>query len=385
MTLSLEILEGTSAFERLQPEWSALVDLAGGPASVFLQPEWHLAWLDAHSDLRPTLIIARSQGRLAGVLPLVRIRRDWVAVRVAPTGVDTSDLLPPLVEPALASVVVPALFDAAFQRFGKWVVYWWRGLPSEDASLDLLREHFRERGLVWFEEREPSPRFRLVGSTYEEAERAWSKSHRQDVRRQRKRLADLGPISLWQPSSLPEASETLEVFFDVHDEKWLSQGFPGKFQNPAVREHFRSILRRLWGRGLHFSTLRCGSKHLSYHLGFLSGGWLLWYRPAYRLEAAQYSPGKVHIALLVEEAYRLGWKGVDFLLGDEKYKFAWSNEQTDVVHLNVSRYSRLPTYVWYRSARPLIRSRVLNLYRRSKAWLERRRLQPDPEIPGAGK
>jgi CelD/BcsL family acetyltransferase involved in cellulose biosynthesis len=379
--ISTDVEQGIRAIERIQSEWSALVDRSESAASVFSRPEWHLAWLDAHPKTVPTLISAHAEGQLVGVLPLVRIRTDlkgMFATLISPSAGDVTDFNSPIVKPETASTVLPALFDAAFQHFGKYSVYSWRGFPADDPSLSILRSYFRNEGVAWNEVREPAPRLRFEGSGYQDAEKQWSANHRLDVRRRRKRLAQEGPLSLWQPSSLPEANELLEAFFDVHDAKWLSQGVPGKFQDSWRREHYRSILRRLWGRGLHFSTVRCGAVDLSYHFGFVSGGWLLWYKPAYRTDYAQFSPGKVHISLLVEEGYRLGWKGIDFLLGDEKYKFAWSNDSTDVVHFNACRYSWLPSYIWFTSARPLVRSHFVGIYWRSKSWVQRQRLRVAP-------
>lgn len=375
--ISIEISKGVQAIEAIHSEWSDIVDRSESGGSIFVRPEWHLAWLDSHPKTVPTVITARLEGRLVGVLPLVRFQtgaKDMFTTLIAPSAVDTCDQQSPIVEASSASVVLPALFSAAFRHFGKRHVTLWRGVPADDPKLEVLREYFREQSISWQESRELAPRMRLPGITYQDAEKQWSANHRIDVRRRRKRLAEKGIVSLWRPSSLSEADEALEAFFDVHDSKWLSQGIPGRFQDPSKRQLYRSMLRRLWGRGMHFSTVRCGGVDLSYHFGFLSGGWLLWYTPAYRLEYAHLSPGKIHIALLVEECYRAGWKGIDFLLGDEPYKFSWSNDQTEIVNLYASHYSWLPAYLWFTRARPVVRSRLLGLYWRSKSWMQRRRL-----------
>ena len=118
--------------------------------------------------------------------------------------------------------------------------------------------------MPWVEEREQAPRLRLKTFEFTTVEQGWSANHRSTVRRKKRRLAEQGPVSLWQPATLEEAQPVLEEFFRVHDAKWLAQGFPGMFQDPKQRAHFHAILKRLWGRGVHFSTVRCGSADVSY-------------------------------------------------------------------------------------------------------------------------
>jgi CelD/BcsL family acetyltransferase involved in cellulose biosynthesis len=235
----------------------------------------------------------------------------------------------------------------------------------------LLRSYFKQRRMPWVESGEGAPRLRLDGREFEEVEQDWTSSHRKDVRRQRKRLAaEKGPLSLWQPSSIEQAEPVLAEFFQVHDEKWLSQGFPGMFQSPEQQRHFRAILRHLWGKGLHFSTLLCGDTHVSYQFGFFAGNWLQWFRPSYRTEFGVYSPSKIHVGMVIEEACRQKWNGVDFLLGEEPYKLLWANDSTEVVNLHAGFHEWAPSYFWFTRGKPYVKERLAGRYVRAKAWLQ---------------
>jgi CelD/BcsL family acetyltransferase involved in cellulose biosynthesis len=262
------------------------------------------------------------------------------------------------------------MVDAAIEHFGKGSLYWWANIPTCETASTVLASHLRARGMHIAEEFEVAPRLNIEGRSYAEVEAMWSASHRTDVRRQRKRLAAKGAISLWQPSEVSSARALLEEFFVVHDQKWLSQGQPGRFQESVQRKHFRSIVERLWGRGLHLSALRCGDVNVSFGFGFFSDGWVQWYRPTYRHEYQNLSPGKVHIALLVEEACRWGWRGIDFLQGDEGYKFQWSNQQIRVVNYYASYYAWTPAYLWFTKGKPYVRKKVGPMYMRTKAQLQ---------------
>jgi CelD/BcsL family acetyltransferase involved in cellulose biosynthesis len=235
--------------------------------------------------------------------------------------------------------------------------------------------------MPYMEDREGAPRLRLDGRDFAGLEKGWSSSHRIDVRRQRKRLAEQGPVALWLPTSVEEALPVLNEFFDVHDQKWLDQGFPGMFQDPANRAHYQALVRRLWGRGLLFSTVKCGDTHVSYAMAFFSGGWIQWYRPSYRSQFHNYSPSKIHIALLLEEACRQQWQGFDFLLGEEPYKKAWANDQTEVVgiHAGFSKWS--PAYFWFSKGKPFVRVKLAAAHIRMRARIQKLRLKLKGDTP----
>ena len=367
--ISVNVSSGTEAIQALAGEWEALI--AGSFAAVFAQPAWHLAAMDALPRRDLSVIAARENGRLVGVLPLARIPTDargLYLTLIGPPG--RGDYQPIVLDPDSTVDALPPMLEAAFDRYGRQGVYWLPNIPSTDPALPALRKFLDENSMPYVEERESAPRLRFPTTDFASLEQTWPASHRKDVRRQRKRLADRGAVALWQPSSLEDAEPVLAEFFRVHDDKWMSQGFPGMFQDAAQRDYFRAILRRLWGRGAHFSTIRCGSIDVSYHFGFSSGGWLQWYRPSYRPEFAAYSPSKIHIAMLIEEACRLGYTGFDFLLGAEDYKTLWCNEEVEVVNIHAGFHAWDPKYFWFSRGKPFVRERLQMTYLRARAWMQ---------------
>jgi CelD/BcsL family acetyltransferase involved in cellulose biosynthesis len=375
--ISVQISKGAEAIGALGGEWDELV--RDSHAAAFLGHSWYLAWADVYPPKEIAVVTARDGGRLVGVLPLARIQTGWKGLffkLVVPFAL--GDYQPFIVDTACAATVLPTMLDAAIQHYGRRGVYWWPHIPATDPSIEILRSYLDARHMPHVEEREVAPRLRIGGADFAAVEKGWASSHRIDVRRQRKRLAEQGPVSLWQPATLSEAEAVLDEFFQIHDRKWLAQGSPGAFQDPLRRAHYRAILRRLWGHACHFSTIRCGSTNVSYHFGFLSGGWLLWYRPTYRPEFSRFSPSKIHVAMLIEEGCRAGWRGFDFLLGEEPYKLQWSNEQLEVVNVHAGFHERAPSYSWFSKGRPVMRQRFAGDLMRARAWWQKRRGADSP-------
>ncbi|HEX5421482.1 MAG TPA: GNAT family N-acetyltransferase [Gammaproteobacteria bacterium] len=368
--IATEIVEGMNGLQAIEEEWRALV--GDSFSAVFSRPEWHRAWLDAFPPKQIALVTARLAGRLVGLLPLSLIRSDARGLYlslVAP--IARGDYQSPIVEAAAAHDALPAMLDAAVRRFGRHTVYWFPNIPSDAPALPILLSYMQRRGMVYSATTEVAPRLHINGRTYREIEAAWSAGHRKEVRNKRRRMAALGELCLWRPRTLDEALPALEEFFAVHDEKWLSQGRPARFRNPQYRRHFMAMAQRLWNRGLHLTALRCGATNVFTSMSFVSDGWVLLYRPAMRLEYQKHSPGTVFISMLIEEACRLSWQGIDFLLGAEDFKFRWSNDTLKVVGLHAAFSAWSLPYQWFARGKPYMLQRLEPEMARAKACVQR--------------
>jgi len=373
--LSVQLSEGREAIEAIANEWDLLV--GDSFTAAFSRPHLYLAWLDAFRTPNIAIVTARNDGRLVGVLPLARFRTDARGLYftlIAPFA--RGDYQPPIVDPAVAPEALPAMLDLGFRHLGKRGVYWWPNIPITDPSLELLRSFFATRRMPCMEEHEIAPRIRLNGASFADVEKSWTTKHRTDVRRRRKMMSAKGPVSLWQPATLDEAEPVLAEFFRVHDERWLARGLPGMFQNPAHRRYFQAVLRRLWGKNLHFSTVRCGGVDVSYHFGFFAEGWVQWYRPSYRISYSEFSPGKLHIALVIEQACQSHWKGVDLLLGGEPHKDLWANDSMEVVSIHAGFHPWTPSWFWFSRGKPFTRRHLQMTYMRALAWTQKLRQRP---------
>ena len=367
--ISVEVITDTAAREALSGQWQTLTE--GSFASAFTQPAWYNAWASAFGASHPTLIAAFENGELVGILPL-GISRPTLPNLFLPFVVPYArgDYQPFLVVPNRQAEIVPKLLEAAFAHFRKESTFLFPSIPSTDPSLPVLRDWLRSKGYPTTEELETVPRMRTKGMTYEQLEKTWPANHRKEVRRRLKRLAEQGEVSLWRPSSVEETMPVLHEFFEVHDEKWLSQGYPGRFQEPRHRKHFEEIVMQLWGKGLFFSTVRCGDINISFQLGFQSDGWIQSYRRTYRLNFHAFSPGTAHIALLSEYVCQENLQGVDFLRGEEPHKYRWSNESHDVIDITCGRRSSSTSYFWLTKGKPYTRRTVGRYYMLSKAKLQ---------------
>jgi CelD/BcsL family acetyltransferase involved in cellulose biosynthesis len=142
-------------------------------------------------------------------------------------------------------------------------------------------------------------------------------SLRGDIRRQIRRIGELGPLSLYQYNTVEEALNILPQFLKLHSDRW-----PGAYKAPEF--HKNLIVYGLKSGIIQLTSLKSGDKTLSYHLGFTQNKTYYYYMPAIDPEYENLSPGKVHLFKFVERAIADGIKIFDHLRGDENYKEGWT-------------------------------------------------------------
>jgi CelD/BcsL family acetyltransferase involved in cellulose biosynthesis len=148
---------------------------------------------------------------------------------------------------------------------------------------------------------------------------------RERVGRLFRRLQDRGGYVLRRvsPDSIPEA---MGQFFQCYAEQWGQGGRPHVMQNPETRSYY-SALAEAAARldKLRFTALEVDGEPWHWHLGLEHRGALLWYKMTYDLRFSQFSPGMLHLSLLVEDGIASGTRYLDLGCGAEDYKFKWTD------------------------------------------------------------
>ncbi len=170
-------------------------------------------------------------------------------------------------------------------------------------------------------------------STWSDFEKSLSPNLRTDVRRRKRRVAEMGPVSLlvYGKQDVSDAKKAVEEMFDAHAQQW--QGTPSEtyFESPGIKEFYKELIDRLLPQGLlHFSRLMIDGSVAAWHFGFLHRQSLHWYKPVYSHDHAHLSPGKLILAYLVEQGIEEKWKEIDLGVGNEFYKQAWMNTSCEL-------------------------------------------------------
>ena len=114
-------------------------------------------------------------------------------------------------------------------------------------------------------------------------------------------------MRIFRPGEKDDAREELSRFFKAYEGQWAPRGMH-TYEPREAQNLFRYLIDDMLETGLiHFSVLKCGDDPIHWHYGFLHDSRLHWYKPTYSVAWANYSPGKVHVAYLIENLYKRGF------------------------------------------------------------------------------
>jgi CelD/BcsL family acetyltransferase involved in cellulose biosynthesis len=144
-----------------------------------------------------------------------------------------------------------------------------------------------------------------------------------------KRLAEHGEVRLVDPTDMADIARTLETLIDQKSQAFARMGVQNLFARPGYRDFFLDLATSPRTRHLvHVSRLEVGTNWAAVNLG-------LTFRDTYYHvlasygdgEVARFGPGAAHLRDLLRRAIGLGFRRFDFTIGDERYKFEWSDTE----------------------------------------------------------
>jgi len=237
----------------------------------------------------------------------------------------------------LSDYNAPVVFAAARDWSADDVGLVWRGLqkllpPFDVAIFEKLPERVGDL---------PNPLMFLAASAYRASGHATTLSgtwkdfaatrlpHRQDSRRQRRRLEERGKVTF----EIAETPEQLKAFLDALIRQKTRRhletlGVPG-FDDPGYRDFItESTLRPGPSNCTHLSVLKLDKLIIAAHFGYVVGSQFYYLIPSYEGGPwSRFSPGRLLLEHLLQWSFAHGIRIFDFGIGDEEYKF----EYCDVV------------------------------------------------------
>ncbi len=244
-------------------------------------------------------------------------------------------LAPPEALPDVARVVVETLAAR-----DDWDVVDLRRLRAIDPSIPALEAAFRERAAsdgwrVVREQEDVCPVVTLPDAAdFDGYLGTLDKKERHEIRRKVRRAEAAGEVRL-EPSADP--GRDMEAFVDLHQKRWGEDGlFPETEGGAASRGFFAGLLEGC-SDFVELSFLTVGGRRIAAGVTFDDGETLYYYTAGVDPEARELSPGVVMVARYVERAISLGRKRLDFLRGDEPYKYAWGAVDEPIERLLVER------------------------------------------------
>jgi CelD/BcsL family acetyltransferase involved in cellulose biosynthesis len=167
--------------------------------------------------------------------------------------------------------------------------------------------------------------------------------NKKSIRRKRNKLNGQGTVDIEHITERAAIRQALPTLFEQHQQRWDGTGFPSLFRRERARAFYLEVVDALPQGVPVFTRVLLNGRTIACHLGFRSDNDLLWYKPAFDVAFAPYSPGELMITSLICYAHEQGFAALDFTRGDEAFKSRFSNvvnwNDNHVVYRSPARFA----------------------------------------------
>lgn len=189
-----------------------------------------------------------------------------------------------------------------------------------------------------------------------------------DTRRKRRRLNEIAPLAYRPAADAAGRAAALAAMMARKSRRWVETGNPDAFRRPEFRGFYARMSESRPGNGrVHAATLSVGEEVVATHWGLIHRGRFFYLMVGWSGgEWAKYSVGRIIIEDMVAEAIAEGCAVFDLTVGDEAYKFDWTENRLEMRALLEARSWKGRLALAAAAAREAARERLKRV-----AWLRR--------------
>lgn len=320
MSIESRLITDFAELEALAADWDRLWR-SDPNRSVFGTFAWARAsWRAYGADRRLCTIVLADGAEVVGVLPLAA--HDSTLTFLGAPRSDYNDIL--CAERDSRGIVHAAL-EAVLEMQSQWTICALENVPEHSrlyTSLPHLTGEVRARLIVT--PGSGCPRVKLDPETGEVARAILAKK---SLRRHENRLNRLGVVTFRHVEDREQIKALLPELYRLHVGRRELAGDRSLFEDPAARKFYEALADELDPRSsLRFGVLELDGRPVAIHFGFETEGVFVWYKPAFDVDLARYSPGEVLIRRLFEYVAAQRLHCFDFTVGMEDFKLRFANE-----------------------------------------------------------
>lgn len=368
MSPRIEIVTEAARLAAVKQEWDRLWDRSGG--YVFQSHDWVTGWLDGsrdRRDIRLRIALAWEGDTLLGVMPCAVERRSGLRVLTWAAQL-FSDYCDCLVDPAHSCPDVLESLWTGLRRFGGFDIVSLQQVRP-DAKCRQFLDRLATSG-AQLQHADRTERCMRIENHWADGEaffRSLNKKGRNNHTRGRRILMELGGDASFR---LVEPLENARGLIDeimALKEAWLLANDPSSPLLGTDREILRIVLNRACQSGLaKIFLLESGGKIAAASINFVYAQRMEAYFTAFDAAFDRASPGTILIVEYARWSFDRGLTHVDFLRGEEAFKFRLANAET--------------TLGSYSGARTLMGQMAVSGHRLLSRWRQRQETVTEPTL-----
>ena len=342
-TTKIRVVTEEEEFASLKAVWNRLLQKCGESNSIYLTHEWlSIWWRHFGEGKKLNILLIEQEHQVIGIVPLMKVecRIAVIKIHVLETigSVNCNYIgfiLPELMEDAMTAFLAYLEEELAKNR----LLLRLNLIPEESLFLNWLQKHavpLSKNILIQEKATTLAPYIKLP-SSWDDYFSSLSRRRRKVLRRALRSLKKRHGVNLQEYTS-ESLDEGLSKFFDLHQSRWRAVNVRGAFSNPKMKEFYRDIASQfLKNKWLYFTCLSADNEPVSIEYGFIYNQKLYSTTVARDIRYSEYSVGHLHRLFQIDYAIKRHLRELDFLRGDEPYKFHWTKSARRYIQVMIKR------------------------------------------------
>lgn len=336
MRAQVEIIRSWQEFGKLQEEWERLFWVMD-VKNPFLSWAWVHTWMEIYGQAyEPLIFVVKDRGHVIGIVPFYLDRQYQL-------GFSRNGTIRWLGDQFVSSEFLDIL-TPDYQKYAVWwnVMNWllenddvnWSFLFLDDMldtdfSVQILKQIAKKLALGYHRSVKNILPVLFLPHSWEE----WVDTHPNVqflsmTRNRSRRLRKKHAVEIHLIESQEEFGPAVEIFFDLHQKNWNSRGEPGSFATDEKREFYRRMGRLFLKNGwLQFRFSYLDGRPATSEFGIALDNVYYSLQSGYDPDLRKFNMGHFLFYEVVQAQIKNGIKRIEFLRGDEKYKFDWGAQK----------------------------------------------------------
>ena len=357
-------------FDELQDSWNALL-ADSGSNGIFLTWEWMQTWWDFfQGDRQLSILVGREGDRLAGIAPLMVVRRSFRGISytslefIGSGSESTPDHLDFIARDDCRRAFIEAVFKYLSSGKQAWDVVYLRDMREDPALVDALPSVTGRICRVWRAASDLCPYITLP-KTWDGYLGTLSSEGRYAVRRKERTLSKSFTVQFSIVSEQSVLDGVMRRLEETHRLRMSEKKLNGESLDTAFWKFHAAIAKTLLQRGwLFLGVLSVDDTIAACQHSFKYGGKVYYYQSGIDPAYGKYGVGAVLIANMVRTAIQEGCSEYDFLRGVEEYKSHWTKTVRQSIEVLVGNKTAKGYLVVLLTILREHKSRVSRIFRR---------------------
>jgi CelD/BcsL family acetyltransferase involved in cellulose biosynthesis len=331
---------------QLKDPWNQLLKHSASDVP-FLTFEYQQTWWQTRGggewpeDSQLVIVTAMEDDQLVGVAPLFFANNILGTPALMFVGaIEVSDFLDVLVKPKDLPQFITGLLD--FLMYEKDLPHWevldLYNILEESPTLAALGVEAGQRG--WVHQQtllQPAPYVPLKGD-YDAYLASLDKKQRHEIRRKWRNVeSSLAEPNFYQVEDKAQLEAETRAFIDMMAQDPTKRAF----LTEAMQEHLLNTAKIAFDAGwLHLSFFNLDGAKAAGHFSFIYQDRLWLYNSGWEWDFREFSPGWVHLAYLMQWSNENGIKELDFMRGNEAYKYKFGGIDRHIYRVTLKPENR---------------------------------------------